>query len=276
MDLSGFGGGWEHLRLLSDPERNRVLVAMLQARAPGATVLEVGCGTGVLSCLAARLGAKRVYAVEPTGLASVARDLARANGVADRVVVLEGRVEDLDPRPVDFGFSELLNAFPFQEGVLPAMEAAAAWGPVEPHRLRVYAAAVRDPSSADEKRDALRELKGLGLDLSPLAQVLDVGAYRSVGRGIPCGPPTLLYDLPVGSPERPTPRRATLAVDDPGPVGGAMVWFEASYGDDRMTNAPGRGGHWGQLVCGWPELVGVKDRVDVTVTLDNGVSIRPA
>ena len=89
-------------------------------------MLEVGCGTGVLSCLAARLGAKRVYAVEPTGLASVARDLAGANGVADRVVVLEGRVEDLDPRPVDFGFSELLNAFPFQEGVLPAMEAAAA------------------------------------------------------------------------------------------------------------------------------------------------------
>ena len=55
-----------------------------------------------------------------------------------------------------------------------------------------------------------------------------------------------------------------------------MVWFEADYGDDRMTNAPGQGGHWGQLVCGWPELVGVKDRVDVTVTLDNGVSIRPA
>ena len=57
MDLSQFADPWEQLRLLSDAPRNALLIELLRRRAPGARVLEVGCGTGLLSCAAAALGA---------------------------------------------------------------------------------------------------------------------------------------------------------------------------------------------------------------------------
>ncbi len=246
-------------------------------------MLEVGCGTGLLACIAARLGARQVYAVEPTPLVDTARALVRANGLEDRVTVLQGCVQDLAPRPVDLAFSELLNAAPFQEQVLDAMQAAADWGPVEPHRLRVYAALVRDPGSADEKRDALTALRTLSqdhdLDLNPILQALAApGAYRHLGMGKTCGPPTLVYDLSVGSAERPQPKTVMLQTQDAGPIGGAMVWFEADYGPDLvLSNPPGSGGHWGQLICGWPDLLGLPEggNLPVQVALDEGLSLTP-
>lgn len=56
--------------------------------APGCTVLDVGCGSGVLGILAARLGAARVVAVDVAEAAVEAtRDNAERNGVAERLTV---------------------------------------------------------------------------------------------------------------------------------------------------------------------------------------------
>jgi ribosomal protein L11 methyltransferase len=58
---------------------------------PGATVLDVGCGSGVLSVVAARLGAPYVEAIDVSAAAVEAtEDNARRNGV-DRVVTVSAR-----------------------------------------------------------------------------------------------------------------------------------------------------------------------------------------
>lgn len=59
----------------------------------GATVMDVGTGSGILAAFAARAGAARVYAVEASDVADHAATLMRANGLADRVVVLKEKVE---------------------------------------------------------------------------------------------------------------------------------------------------------------------------------------
>jgi protein arginine N-methyltransferase 3 len=50
-----------------------------------AIVLDVGCGTGILSLLAARGGAKRVIAVDASDIADKAKEIVKANKVDDVV-----------------------------------------------------------------------------------------------------------------------------------------------------------------------------------------------
>jgi SAM-dependent methyltransferase len=282
MDLAAFANPWEHTRLLSDAARNARMITLLERHAPGARVLEVGCGTGLLACVAARLGARVVYAVEPTRIAAIARSVVAANGLSDVVRVLDGRVQDLAPRPVDLAFSELLNADPFAEGVLEAMAAAAGWvapgGRLAPNRLRVWVALARVSGSAGEARAATRELertaRRFDLDLDPILDGLaTAGPYRYVGSDLPlASAPVLAWDLAIGRDYRPTaPRRLVATALEAGPIGGAVVWFEATLDDGLVLgNAPGSGGHWGQLVCAWPEERGARagDAVALGIGVD--------
>jgi len=67
---------------------------------PGDTVVDVGCGSGILSIIAAKLGAERVYGVDAApGTVEIATANARAHGVADRVQFFQGDV--ISPLPED-------------------------------------------------------------------------------------------------------------------------------------------------------------------------------
>lgn len=282
MALDGFADPWEHLRLLSDVARNDALIGLLERHAPGARVVEIGCGTGLLSVIAARLGAERVYAVEPTPLADVARALVADNDLEGIVEVLDGAIEDLEPRPVDLAFSELLNADPFYEGVVPAMRAARRWagerGRLAPGRLRVHAALVEAASSAREARMARREVARFGtrfgLRLDALAEGLEPdGPYRyftSTER--PVSSSGLAWDVRLGEDEPDDEVTVEVTVERAGPVAGAIVWFEATYDDDLvLANAPGGEDHWGCLVCAFADERALREgqRVRLTLALDD-------
>jgi SAM-dependent methyltransferase len=275
---TGFANPWEHVRLYSDGPRNEAMIALLARRAPGARVVEVGCGAGLLACVAARLGARHVLAVEPTPLAEVAARLVAANGLGDIVEVVRARIEDLPPRPVDLAFSELLNADPFAEGLLPAMDAVATWlapgGRVAPTRLRVWAALARAPSSAREARLARAQVRGIGarygLAVDTVEACLETRlAYvAATGTEAPVGPPTLVWDLAVGTGARPTPVRVHLPAAEPGPVAGVLLWFAADLDEGLVLgNPPGAGGHWGQLLCAFAEETGLRAGEALTVDL---------
>ncbi|MEQ1566819.1 MAG: 50S ribosomal protein L11 methyltransferase [Myxococcota bacterium] len=283
MTPGGFASPWEHLRLLSDPDRNRALITLLERHAPGATVAEVGCGTGLLSLVAAKLGARKVWAIEPTEMAEVAEQVVRDNGLGGVIEVLPSRIEDLEPRPVDLAFSELLNADPFYEGVVSAMAAARRWvgppGRLAPRRLRVYAAVVAAPDSAREARLAGAEVRGLGerfgLRLDGLLEALAIDeSYRYFSADDEVvSSSALVWDVALGEDDEP-PDEVVVEVTPtrPGPAAGALVWFESELDDGLvLTNAPGRADHWGRLVCAWGEERGLRTDTPVRlrVTLDD-------
>ena len=64
------------------------LEALQEALKEGDTVIDVGCGSGILGIAAAKLGAKRAYLtdIDPVAVESAAHN-AEKNGVEDRVVV---------------------------------------------------------------------------------------------------------------------------------------------------------------------------------------------
>jgi ribosomal protein L11 methyltransferase len=79
------------------PSTQLCLLGLEDWAAAGQTVLDLGCGSGILAIAAARLGAGRILAVDIDPLAvEVAQDNVRLNHVSDRIEVLEG---SLPPRP---------------------------------------------------------------------------------------------------------------------------------------------------------------------------------
>lgn len=65
---------------------------------PGDFVLDLGCGSGILSIAAARLGAVQAVGIEVDGeTIPIAQENLRRNGVADRVELLEGDAAQLAP-----------------------------------------------------------------------------------------------------------------------------------------------------------------------------------
>lgn len=85
----------------------------------GKVVLDVGTGSGILAFFAAQAGARKVYAVEASKSAEVAKLLARHNGFEDIVEVVKGKIEDISlPEKVDIIISEPIGFLLVHERML--------------------------------------------------------------------------------------------------------------------------------------------------------------
>ncbi|CAH8649493.1 unnamed protein product [Heterobilharzia americana] len=69
----------------------RAILANSSADFRGKVVLDVGAGSGILSFFAIQAGAKKVYAVEASNMASHCNSLVQANKLAGRIVVISGK-----------------------------------------------------------------------------------------------------------------------------------------------------------------------------------------
>jgi precorrin-6B methylase 2 len=115
-----------HRTLLADRLRNEAFYAALKATVvPGKTlVADIGCGTGVLGFMAAKLGAKRVFLLESGGIVSIARKLARENGLKNIEIVPAHSMEVTPPERVDIVVSETLGNFALEENIIETLSDA--------------------------------------------------------------------------------------------------------------------------------------------------------
>uniref|UniRef100_M4B2D3 Protein arginine N-methyltransferase domain-containing protein n=1 Tax=Hyaloperonospora arabidopsidis (strain Emoy2) TaxID=559515 RepID=M4B2D3_HYAAE len=82
----------------------------------GKVVMDVGCGTGILSMFAAQAGAAKVIGIDCSEMGDVAREIVAANGFNDVITILRGKVEDMD-LPVDKGMEDSSRRLAFWDNV---------------------------------------------------------------------------------------------------------------------------------------------------------------
>lgn len=132
-------------------------------------VLDVGCGTGILSCFAARAGAARVYAVDCSHIVDQTRLIVHKNGLHDVITVIESRVEHLNlPESVDIIVSEWMGYFLLDEFMLPSvLHARDKWlkpgGLMFPNKASLWLCGCDDADLRAEKLDFWQNVCGIDM-----------------------------------------------------------------------------------------------------------------
>lgn len=123
-----------HIPMMNDAPRNDAFEAAIKAAitvtGPDAHVLDIGAGSGLLSLMAARAGARKVVACEMDSMiAEMAQRIVAQNGYSDRITVHAKPSTELAigtelDAPADILVSEILSSDLLTEKVLDTFEDA--------------------------------------------------------------------------------------------------------------------------------------------------------
>ncbi|XP_059656176.1 probable protein arginine N-methyltransferase 6 [Cornus florida] len=169
-----------HEEMIKDRVRTetyRAAILQHQNYIAGKVVVDVGCGTGILSIFCAQAGAKRVYAVDASEIALQANEVVKANNLSDTVIVLHGRIEDVEiDEEVDVIISEWMGYMLLYESMLGSIITARdRWlkpgGLILPSNATLYMAPVTHPDRYTESIDFWRNVYGIDMSaMLPLAK----------------------------------------------------------------------------------------------------------
>jgi protein arginine N-methyltransferase 1 len=133
-------------------------------------VLDIGCGTGILSIFAARAGAKHVYAIENAEIALFAIEIIKRNNLQDKITVIKGKMEEIKlPVPkVDIIISEWMGYFLLYESMLDSVLWArdkylVPGGKMLPDRAIMYVAGIEDGLFKNEKKAFWDDVYGVNM-----------------------------------------------------------------------------------------------------------------
>ncbi|KAL0956665.1 hypothetical protein HGRIS_002797 [Hohenbuehelia grisea] len=124
----------------------------------GKTVLDVGCGTGILSMFAAKAGAKHVVGIDMSNIIDQAQKIIEANGFKDTITLVKGKLEEaeLPLQEFDIIISEWMGYFLLYESMLDTVLLARDKylkkdGLIFPDVATLYVAAIEDQDYKEEK-----------------------------------------------------------------------------------------------------------------------------
>jgi len=233
-------------------------------------VLDVGCGTGILSLFAARAGARLVLAVDmdvPPG----AEEVARCNGLADRVQFFRGRLQDIElpVDSVDVIISEWMGGVLLMEDMLPVvLYARDRWlkpgGILLPDRARLFLAPLDDVAGISSKHfPTLRETISSQMWVS----VIDPSRFLAE--------PSCILDLDLNTVQEPDVKSYETGfcfdLNETGILNGFGLWFDVLFNQTKspvsLSTAPWfPPTHWAQALWILPVDIDVSPGDEVSGT----------
>lgn len=257
----------------------------------GKVVMDVGTGSGILAFFAVKAGAKRVYAVEASDVAEHARRLVEANGLAEKIIVVRGKVEEVFiPEPVDVIVSEPMGFLLVHERMLESYMIARQrflkpGGLMYPTTGTIFVAPFSDAALWQEQNsraDFWKTRDFFGLDLSCLVDQASKDHFSQpiVGYFDPsvllCGATAqytidFAHDRPESLREFIIPFAFTIART--GIMHGVACWFDVLFAGTShrvtlSTSPYAEGTHWYQCRLLLPEPLAVNATQGVTGRLE--------
>jgi precorrin-6B methylase 2 len=259
----GFASILSHHHMLRDTVRVLAYQSAIARHSRGCSVVEVGCGTGILSIFAARAGARRVVAIEESEIAIVAQRMFRANG-CDEIELRRTNSRDVElDEPADLLIHEILGVDPFAENLLPAVLDARErllrpGGRLLPSRVQVLCLGLEVEPRPHRDMDYIlaeaAEIQRLyGVDLGPVLDLLAETDPRQLVPPLEDGDPALfkpkvlseeclLVDLDLHTDNLDLAgelAEVRLRIRSAGSLGALAVYFRAYLDEDiQLTNAP--------------------------------------
>jgi len=153
-------------------------------------VLDVGCGTGIMSLFAAKAGAKKVYGIDNADIIYQAQQIVKDNGLENGVTLIKGKVEELEipgleKNSVDIIISEWMGYLLLYESMLPTvLYARDKWlkpnGIILPDKSSIYLVAIEDGDYKEDKINFWDNVQGFDFSCikknaiqEPLVDVVD-------------------------------------------------------------------------------------------------------
>ena len=151
-------------------------------------VLDVGCGTGILSLFAAKAGASRVFGVDMSAIAESAKQIVKDNQYQDKVAIIRGKIEEIElpVKKVDIIISEWMGYFLLYESMLDTVIFARdKWlkpgGLIFPDKASLYMVSIEDAEYKSDKIDWWENVYGFNMECigktALMEPLVDVGMF---------------------------------------------------------------------------------------------------
>jgi len=198
-----------HLDMLSDKVRTqsyRDALLSNSASITGQRVLDIGCGTGILSMFAARAGASSVVGVDCSDIIYQAMDIVQENKLSDVVKLVKGRLEEtsLPHSSYHYIVSEWMGYFLLFEGMLDSVLAARDkylikdGGSMIPNRTTISMIAISDEKRYGELLDFWGDVYTFKMSCMR-APILEEASVEVVPEAAVCSDPAQVLDLDLNT-----------------------------------------------------------------------------
>lgn len=235
-------------QMLSDRVRTDAYAEALRRTVkPDSVVLDLGCGPGLFALLACKLGARRVYAVEPDNAINIAREAAAANGFGGGIEFFQSLSSEITLRePATIIISDLRGVLPWFQQHIPAIIDArdrllTKDGVLIPRKDLLWAAVVE---ATDEYEKIVGPWKdnALGLDLSAgVSKITNTWRKTRLKAEELLTEPVCWTSLDYNTVTSPDVcGELSWRVARSGPAHGIAVWFDAELAEGiSFSNQPG-------------------------------------
>lgn len=224
--------------------------AIARSVKPGSIVVDIGAGTGILSLLAARAGARRVHAIEPNPAVWLIPELAAENGCAERIEIHPCTSFEVElPERADVIVSDLRGSVPLHGTHLATLRDAkerllAPGGVLIPARDRLFVAGVEAWDVVALLQRGVQGFVSRGFSAqTATTSIFNTSVSDSMVRlnaSDLVTTPMSWADIEYGAPTPPLEKALELTPRRSGIVHGLAIWFEATIADGIVfDNAPG-------------------------------------